>query len=302
MACTTAIPPLTGFSVVPNINMPDSEYCAAVLTYYSELGTFITQSNTLAVWIKTTAETACTAKDEAQTTATNAANSALEAKAARDEAVNAVAVLPDGTINDSILSPVDAWSSQKISDELAKKVNILDMDELTQDIIGNSIIGSSGILISYDDNTGDTTISFSGSSGYSNMRVFNTSGIFDISTAKGAGRYFVEVVGASGLNGLFGGNSGGGGGGGGGYVFGFADITANVTVTIAAHGYGGGITSFGGFCSALGGYSGGDGSYSGLATGGAGGMGGTATVGSGFAGKALQGHDGGYGESGGSLS
>ena len=69
MACTTAIPPLTGFSVVPNINMADSVYCAAVLTYYSELGTFITQSNALAVWIKATAEAACTAKDAAQTSA-----------------------------------------------------------------------------------------------------------------------------------------------------------------------------------------------------------------------------------------
>ena len=80
MACTTAIPPLTGFSVVPDINMPDSVYCAAVLTYYSELGTFITQSNALAVWIKTTAEAACTAKDAAQTSATNAANSAILAQ------------------------------------------------------------------------------------------------------------------------------------------------------------------------------------------------------------------------------
>ena len=80
MACTTAIPPLTGFSVVPNINMADSVYCAAVLTYYSELGTFITQSNALAVWIKATAEAACNAKDEAQTAATNAANSAILAQ------------------------------------------------------------------------------------------------------------------------------------------------------------------------------------------------------------------------------
>ena len=80
MACTTAIPPLTGFSVVPDINMADSVYCAAVLTYYSELGTFITQSNALAVWTKTTAEAACTAKDAAQTSATNAANSAILAQ------------------------------------------------------------------------------------------------------------------------------------------------------------------------------------------------------------------------------
>ena len=90
MACTTAIPPLTGFSVVPDINMADSVYCAAVLTYYSELGTFITQSNALAVWIKSTAEAACTAKDEAQTAATNAANSAITAQTAATNAANSL--------------------------------------------------------------------------------------------------------------------------------------------------------------------------------------------------------------------
>jgi len=74
MACTTAIPPLTGFSVVPDINMTDSVYCAAVLTYYSELGVFITQTNNILIWIKTTAEAACTARDEAQAAAVNAAN------------------------------------------------------------------------------------------------------------------------------------------------------------------------------------------------------------------------------------
>lgn len=73
MACTTAIPPLTGFSVVPDINMTDSVYCAAVLTYYSELGVFIAQTNNTLIWMKTTAEAACTARDEARAAAVNAA-------------------------------------------------------------------------------------------------------------------------------------------------------------------------------------------------------------------------------------
>ncbi len=86
MACTTAIPPLTGFSVVPDINMTDSVYCAAVLTYYSELGVFITQTNNILIWMKTTAEAACTARDEAQAAAINAANQVTLASIFADEA------------------------------------------------------------------------------------------------------------------------------------------------------------------------------------------------------------------------
>ena len=107
MACTTAIPPLTGFSVVPDINMADSVYCAAVLTYYSELGTFITQSNALAVWIKATAEAACTAKDAAQTSATNAANSAILA----EQFADAAAISANDAQNSAITSQTWALES-----------------------------------------------------------------------------------------------------------------------------------------------------------------------------------------------
>ena len=125
MACTTAIPPLTGFSVVPDINMADSVYCAAVLTYYSELGTFITQSNALAVWIKSTAEAACTAKDEAQTSATNAANSATLAQQQvnlaenfADEAAISANEAQNSAINSQI-SATEALESAGIAAALA---------------------------------------------------------------------------------------------------------------------------------------------------------------------------------------
>ena len=118
MACTTAIPPLTGFSVVPDINMPDSVYCAAVLTYYSELGTFITQSNALAVWIKATAEAACTAKDEAQTSATNAANSAILAEQFADAAAVS-AFNSENSATNSQISANEALESAGVAAALA---------------------------------------------------------------------------------------------------------------------------------------------------------------------------------------
>ena len=120
MACTTAIPPLTGFSVVPDINMPDSVYCAAVLTYYSELGTFITQSNALAVWIKTTAEAACTAKDAAQTSATNAANSAILA----EQFADAAAVSAFNSENSAITSQTWALESLESAGIAAALANL----------------------------------------------------------------------------------------------------------------------------------------------------------------------------------
>ena len=120
MACTTAIPPLTGFSVVPDINMADSVYCAAVLTYYSELGTFITQSNALAVWIKDTAEAACTAKDAAQTSATNAANSAILAEQFADTA----AVSAFNSENSAINSHIWALESLESAGVAAAAANL----------------------------------------------------------------------------------------------------------------------------------------------------------------------------------
>lgn len=107
MACTTAIPPLTGFSVVPDINMTDSAYCAAVLTYYSELGIFITQTNNILIWIQATAEAACTAKDEAQTSATSAANSAILA----EQFADAAAISANNAQNSAITSQTWALES-----------------------------------------------------------------------------------------------------------------------------------------------------------------------------------------------
>ena len=80
MACTTPPPIVPSFGTLPNPNMKQDEFCIAVFNYYASLAQFVIKENELATWIKSTAEAACTAKDEAQISATNAANSAILAQ------------------------------------------------------------------------------------------------------------------------------------------------------------------------------------------------------------------------------
>ena len=142
MACTTAIPPLTGFSVVPDINMPDSVYCAAVLTYYSELGTFITQSNALAVWIKATAEAACTAKDAAQTSATNAANSAI---LAQQQVVLAEQIVADAEANVIAAGQAQVDLAEQFADAAAISANDAQNSAINSQISATEALESAGV-------------------------------------------------------------------------------------------------------------------------------------------------------------
>ena len=134
MVCTTTMPPMAGFGTLPNNTMSESEYCAALIDYYLKLGIFITDLEARSMWIQATAEAACTAKDEAQTSATNAANSATTATNAaaaaeisKDEAqaiVDTVStVLPPGTLVDGLISNTTTWSSDKIS-KMFKQSNL----------------------------------------------------------------------------------------------------------------------------------------------------------------------------------
>jgi len=67
---------------------------------------------------------------------TNDTQTVLDAKdetlVARDEAVNAVSQLPDGVVNDATTTLLDAWSSKKISDNLALKQDIATAFTLAQ--------------------------------------------------------------------------------------------------------------------------------------------------------------------------
>ena len=74
---------------------------ALTATTVTELNTFVSQANAVRDEVNTARDDAIAAKEIAET--------------ARDEAVGAVATLPDGIINDSITSPTDTWSSEKIA-------------------------------------------------------------------------------------------------------------------------------------------------------------------------------------------
>lgn len=69
-------------------------------------------------------------------TAEDNANAAIAAKnitlAARDEALNAVSQLPDGTVNDAIISADNTWSSVKINTELEAKADVISVLSLAQ--------------------------------------------------------------------------------------------------------------------------------------------------------------------------
>lgn len=76
----------------------------------TELNTFATQTNAVRDEVNTARDDAVTAKEAAEL--------------ARDEAVGAVATLPDGIINDGTVSTTDTWSSNKIDNtKLAKTID-----------------------------------------------------------------------------------------------------------------------------------------------------------------------------------
>ena len=116
-------------------------YCAAVLTYYSELGTFITQSNALAVWIKTTAEAACTAKDAAQTSATNAANSAILAQQQVVLAAAQVALAEQQVV----LAAAQVALAEQFADAAAISANNSENSAINSQISATEALESAGV-------------------------------------------------------------------------------------------------------------------------------------------------------------
>jgi len=112
-------------------------------TFTPETNTLVNDMNTLSGEIQTAADNASTSETNAANSATNASNSEQKAYRWAEEAEdvevetgqysakhwaikaqNAVATLPAGTINDSLIATDKAWSSQKISDGLALKEDV----------------------------------------------------------------------------------------------------------------------------------------------------------------------------------
>ena len=149
----TTLPTLTVYSGdIPNRKaMTREEFAESVyqyLKYFDESFTpetndLVEKTNTLSGEIQTAADNAKTSEDNAKTSENNAKNSELKAQkwAEEDEDVEvedgaysakhwakkaegAVATLPEGTIDDSLIAEDKAWSSQKINSELNKKEDV----------------------------------------------------------------------------------------------------------------------------------------------------------------------------------
>ena len=109
----------------------------------------------------TAASTATTQASNASTFATNAANSALsasgsaiaaassasEAQTTKTDIEAIVATIPDGTINDSITSLIDVWSSTKVNNKFDEKQATLISGTNIKTLNGNSLLGSGDIVV-----------------------------------------------------------------------------------------------------------------------------------------------------------
>ena len=150
MACTTTPPIIAGFTTLPSPSITDqTEFCNAVFTYYSELGTFVQDANNLATWVKVTTETACTAKQDAQTAkqdaqtaATNAANSAIEAQAQVDLAQQIVA---DAEANVIAAGQAQVDLAEQFADAAAISANDAQNSATTSEFWAQEALESAGV-------------------------------------------------------------------------------------------------------------------------------------------------------------
>lgn len=109
-----ALPVLPTPPSLDRINSFDDDgvvYAAAQKEFGEALNERATELNTAFEQVNEVSEEINDAKD-----ATIIAKN--EAEQARDEAVGAVAILPDGIINDGTVSATDTWSSKKISESV----------------------------------------------------------------------------------------------------------------------------------------------------------------------------------------
>lgn len=131
-----------------------------------ELNIFATQTNEVKDEVNTSRDETVTAKDlaknyanadedvEVETGFYSAKNFSIKAENARDlaeqykiEAENAAATIASGTINDSVISLVNTWSSDKINSELNTKQDTLISGTNIKTIGGQSILGNGDVDI-----------------------------------------------------------------------------------------------------------------------------------------------------------
>jgi hypothetical protein len=120
----------------PNLqtNTPE-QFTQNVDALLGALPNFVTQANALETNVNSKEASAALSASNALASENAAEAAQLAAELARDEAVAAVATIPDGTINDGIISTTDTWSSSRINLELSLKQAMPDFVLFSQGVI-----------------------------------------------------------------------------------------------------------------------------------------------------------------------
>lgn len=123
MTTITALPPAPDRSDPANFADKADAFVAALPAFGTEANALAGEVNTNASTATTQAGIATTQAGIATTQAGIATTKAAEASDSADLAAASVAAIPAGTINDSLTDIDKTWSSTKISNELALKVD-----------------------------------------------------------------------------------------------------------------------------------------------------------------------------------
>jgi hypothetical protein len=117
------------------VNDTPAEFSQNTANFLNALPAFVTEANALETNVNAKEASATTAASNALASENAAEAAQLAAELARDEAVAAAATIPDGTINDGIISTTDTWSSNKINTELSLKQAMPDFVLFSQGVI-----------------------------------------------------------------------------------------------------------------------------------------------------------------------
>jgi hypothetical protein len=120
----------------PNLQTDSpTEFTQNVDALLGALPAFVTEANALETNVNAKEASAALSASNALASEQAAEVAQLAAELARNEAVAAAATIPDGTINDGIISTTDTWSSNKINLELSLKQAMPDFVLFSQGVI-----------------------------------------------------------------------------------------------------------------------------------------------------------------------
>lgn len=114
-----AINQLPNLPDAPALGTPAPIFSSMMFSLYAGIKNLVPALNTVTEQIDQASANVNTKEASTVEASSLAASARDEAVIARDEAVGAVATLPDGIINDAIISTTDTWSSSKVAAEIA---------------------------------------------------------------------------------------------------------------------------------------------------------------------------------------